>query len=954
MRDAASRFGAALAFALLGAALFAGSASAAFLHSGSSTGHFGSDGTEGTQFGFLQRGTLAVNQSTQKLYAVEGYVENPATERRDIRIYAFDLNNSHTPLGGNFPIEIPEGQYSELARVLAVDNSGTASSGNFYYLEKNNSYETRPSVLWGFNAAGEPLGGEFPVELTPPIDGCGVNVDAEGHIWVGDLTSGSLKEYTATGIPLTRSIKLEHKQGNACYFAFNQANDDVYVDGREINDGNLFRYTAASNYKNATEIEPGNAPYQTQIAFDSTHQVLYIGGRAFNPDGVPLESGSYYGEGLALDESTGTLYTGEGINIFPSTGEIPDVTTEGASGTMVEATVDPLGGGEVTGCAFEYGTTTSYAGGEVACEQATPFSGVKSVTADLGVLTPEVLYHYRAKATNAAGTYIGVDRTFIPHRVQDLHTGPATPVGKSTATLTASYTGTGLDTHYYFEWGPTTEYGNKTTGPPGADDGIVSGPEPLSAAISGLTADSTYHYRVIASNSEGTSIGEDRTFETAHAVTGMSTSIDNLTGSSVTLEGDWTGDNTDTHYYFEWGATTVYGHKTAVPPGEDAGASASPQHGEADVTELQPLSRYHFRLIATNTSGTTVTPDATFRTPQLAAVSYSPVLKITPTSAELVGSVNPRNTGPTTYHFEYGLDPTYGQNTPESGSVGSDESVHPATAVIEGLSPGTTYHYRLVATSPTGAARGPDQKFITIPNLPTVTSSSSSNLVIGGATFNAGVRPGFGPTVVYFVYGPTTGYGKATIPVGPFPGDDIEHDVSIPVSSLIANTVYHFRVVAVNFAGVSYGPDETFETPGLPEVGTALASNVSRTGATLDGQVNPRHTATTYSFEYGTTPAYGSRVAGSGSVGSDAVFHQVSASLGNLAPGTTYHFRLVATNALGSAAGPDHSFTTATESVIHTTPPPPVNCRKGQVKRHGKCVKKPRRHHRRHHSRRTG
>ena len=80
-----------------------------------------------------------------------------------------------------------------------------------------------------------------------------------------------------------------------------------------------------------------------------------------------------------------------------------------------------------------------------------------------------------------------------------------------------------------------------------------------------------------------------------------------------------------------------------------------------------------------------------------------------------------------------------------------------------------------------------------------------------------------------------------------------------------------------------------------PSVTTGSASAVAATAATLAGTVNPNGSATTYRFEYGTTTSYGSQSpvvdAGSGSGDEPA-----STDLTGLAPGTTYHFRVVATN----------------------------------------------------------
>jgi hypothetical protein len=93
---------------------------------------------------------------------------------------------------------------------------------------------------------------------------------------------------------------------------------------------------------------------------------------------------------------------------------------------------------------------------------------------------------------------------------------------------------------------------------------------------------------------------------------------------------------------------------------------------------------------------------------------------------------------------------------------------------------------------------------------------------------------------------------------------------------------------------------------------TGPATAVSSTGATLNGTVNPNSNATTYHFDFGTTGAYGTRLpVPDASVGSDAADHVVSAAIGGLAPNTTYHYRVVATDAAGfTTTGPDVGFTT--------------------------------------------
>ena len=99
-------------------------------------------------------------------------------------------------------------------------------------------------------------------------------------------------------------------------------------------------------------------------------------------------------------------------------------------------------------------------------------------------------------------------------------------------------------------------------------------------------------------------------------------------------------------------------------------------------------------------------------------------------------------------------------------------------------------------------------------------------------------------------------------------------------------------------------------------VGTAAASGISQTAATLNAFVNPNGNFTTYHFDFGTTTGYGGSVPGfEVAVGGDSVTHAVSQTVSGLAANTTYHYRIVATDSLGLiSVGPDVAF---------TTPPPP-------------------------------
>ena len=99
--------------------------------------------------------------------------------------------------------------------------------------------------------------------------------------------------------------------------------------------------------------------------------------------------------------------------------------------------------------------------------------------------------------------------------------------------------------------------------------------------------------------------------------------------------------------------------------------------------------------------------------------------------------------------------------------------------------------------------------------------------------------------------------------------------------------------------------------PARPDVTTGPAANVGQNTATLTGGVTPNELETTYFFEYGTTASYGARVPNPpASAGSGNRRVAVAADIGNLAPATTYHYRLVAQNARGVRRGADRTFRT--------------------------------------------
>jgi hypothetical protein len=132
----------------------------------------------------------------------------------------------------------------------------------------------------------------------------------------------------------------------------------------------------------------------------------------------------------------------------------------------------------------------------------------------------------------------------------------------------------------------------------------------------------------------------------------------------------------------------------------------------------------------------------------------------------------------------------------------------------------------------------------------------------------------------------------------------------LALTGLSAGTTYHYRLVATNELGTTYGPDHTFTTAAAtpPAVSTGAALEVTPTGIVLTGSVGTEELQTSYEFEVGTDTSYGGAklFGNAGASGTEVV----SASLQYLIPGTTYHYRLIATNEDGTTDGQDMTFTT--------------------------------------------
>jgi phosphodiesterase/alkaline phosphatase D-like protein len=193
------------------------------------------------------------------------------------------------------------------------------------------------------------------------------------------------------------------------------------------------------------------------------------------------------------------------------------------------------------------------------------------------------------------------------------------------------------------------------------------------------------------------------------------------------------------------------------------------------------------------------------------AVTTGTHTHVTDTAAVLHGTVNP-NGSATTYYFQWGLTAAYGVQSDEHAAGHGTRAVSVSTTA-SGLIPGTTYHYRLVATNGAGTTLGADRTFTTAGNPPpTVATGPPTQIGKNSATVTAVIGPNNQATTYYFQYGTSTAYGSqtipATVPAGPAPVT-----VATTITGLEARTIFHYRIVASHLNTPPQGDsDVTFMT----------------------------------------------------------------------------------------------------------------------------------------------
>lgn len=189
----------------------------------------------------------------------------------------------------------------------------------------------------------------------------------------------------------------------------------------------------------------------------------------------------------------------------------------------------------------------------------------------------------------------------------------------------------------------------------------------------------------------------------------------NVGNTTAKLQATINPNGNQTSYTFQYGVTNAYGQ---VTKSHSVGKGTKTVSVSVAVGGLTPGTVYHYRVDASNKSGTAVGSDRKFTTTghPPAGVVTGPAVNVRKTSATVTGSVNP-NGQSTTWVVQYGLTAAYGVQTFGQGLANVNAPL-PVSAQLSGLSPATLFHYRVVAYHGSSVvSSGADETFFTEPQV---------------------------------------------------------------------------------------------------------------------------------------------------------------------------------------------------------------------------------------------
>jgi hypothetical protein len=296
-------------------------------------------------------------------------------------------------------------------------------------------------------------------------------------------------------------------------------------------------------------------------------------------------------------------------------------------------------------------------------------------------------------------------------------------------------------------------------------------------------------------------------------------SFSGITATSATLT--WTTDQASSSQV-EYGTTASYGSLSML-------VSTPVTSHSVTLTGLTAGTTYNYAVLSANSAGTATSSNFTFSTPVPAPViSAVGASGITTTSATITWTTDQ----PSNSQVEYGTTTGYGSLSPINFSLVTSHS-----AVLTGLTAGTTYNYAVMSASTGGPATSANFTISTAPTIPVISAVSSSGVTTTSVTITWTTDQLSSSQVEY---GTTTGYGTSSTL-----NSALVTAHSVTLTGLNTGTTYDYAVMSVNSAGAATSTNFTFSTP--VTVATSAISRVG--GASNNTGTNPSPTSLSVAYQ---------------------------------------------------------------------------------------------------------
>jgi hypothetical protein len=474
---------------------------------------------------------------------------------------------------------------------------------------------------------------------------------------------------------------------------------------------------------------------------------------------------------------------------------------------------------------------------------------------------------------------------------------------------------------------------------------VGDGPTPVSAELTNLAPDTTYHLRLRIANAGGVDTKEVSTFTTLHVDPPTAIAINdaaNVEYSKAELSGKAERPANpdpafDAQCRFEYVSSLEYGVRDEVQRvvvkatggtftlglGEQTSA---PIKFNASTTEMQSALEALSKIGSGDVTVSGGPGDEDGENPYI--LTFTGALTGQGVDNLAIDGSGLQPVGESSAEWQFVADGHGAEGFNHASTVpcnpemitnpaGTEPVKATVTANLSELAPGTTYHYRLAVSN----AGGSDTKeavntFTTlVPGAPAVSILPPSTVTatsahLAGTINPGGTDPGFNVNWHFRCTPKCPGIEGGTIAA-----DESTHEVSVDATGLKANTSYSVVLIATNAAAKVVAGPELFMTAAAKPVVTTFPAFALAGGteALVGGKVDPENSATKYWIEYGSDESYGASIPAaqdaSAGAGNDSGF--VTQKVSGLQPSTTYHFRLVAANSVGAVQGADKTFTTA-------------------------------------------